>query len=118
MKILRGGNSLPEIADRTVILIDDGIAMGSTMRASIELCKNRKARKIVVAVPVAGKDVADEIRKRVDKLVVLEIPTYFRAVSEAYERWYDVSDEEVLDLLRERIRQKDLNDHQFHELET
>lgn len=118
MKILRGGNSLPEIADRTVILIDDGIAMGSTMRASIELCKNRKARKIVVAVPVAGKDVADEIRKRVDELVVLEIPAYFRAVSEAYERWYDVSDEEVLDLLRERIRQKDLNDHQFHELGT
>jgi putative phosphoribosyl transferase len=118
IKILRGGNSLPEIADRTVILIDDGIAMGSTMRASIELCKNRKARKVVVAVPVAGKDVADEIRKKVDELVVLEIPAYFRAVAEAYERWYDVSDEEVLDILRKRIRQKDLKDHQFHELET
>ncbi len=118
IKILRGGNPLPEIAGRTVILIDDGIAMGSTMRAVIELCKNRKAGKIVVAVPVAGKEVAEEIRKKVDELVVLETPAYFRAVAEAYERWYDVSDEEVLDLLRERIRQKELKDNQFHELET
>lgn len=118
LKILRGGNPLPEIAGRTVILIDDGIAMGSTMRAAIELCKNRKAEKIIVAVPVAGKEVAEEIKREVDELVVLEIPAHFRAVAEAYERWYDVSDEEVLDLLRERIRQKELKDNQFYELET
>lgn len=118
VKALRGGNPLPEIEGRTAILIDDGVAMGSTMRAAIELCKNKKAGKIVVAVPVAGKEVAEEIKKGVDELVVLEIPAHFRAVAEAYERWYDVSDEEVLDLLRERIRQKELKDHQFHELET
>ena len=53
IKTLRGGNSLPDMKGRTVILIDDGIAMGSTMRAAIELCKNRATRKIVVAVPVA-----------------------------------------------------------------
>lgn len=118
IKILRGGNPLPKIEDRTVILIDDGIAMGSTMRAAIELCKNRKSGKIVVAVPVAGKEGAEEIRKKVDELIVLKIPANFRAVAEAYEKWYDVSDEEVLDLLRERIRQKELKDYQFHELET
>lgn len=118
IKILRGGNPLPEITGRIVILIDDGIAMGSTMRAAIKLCKNKKAGKIVVAVPVAGEDVAEKIQKEVDELVVLEIPSHFRAVAEVYEKWYDVSDEEVLDLLRERIRQKELKDHQFHELET
>ena len=118
IKALRGGNSLSELEGRTVILIDDGIAMGSTMRAAIELCKNRKARKIVVAVPVAGREVAEELQKIVDELVVLEIPAYFRAVAQAYERWYDVSDEEVLDLLRENIRKKELKDQEFHELET
>lgn len=118
IKALRGGNPLPEIAGRTVILTDDGIAMGSTMRAAIELCKNRKAGKIVVAVPVAGREVAEEIQEKVDELLVLEIPAYFRAVAQAYERWYDVSDEEVLDLLRERIRQKEKNDNEFQGLEA
>ncbi len=106
VKVLRGEHPLPEIKGRTVILIDDGIAMGSTMRAAIELCKKKEARKIVVAVPVIGKEVAGEIEKKVDELVVLEIPRYFRAVAEAYEKWYDVSDGEVLDLLREQVYDK------------
>jgi putative phosphoribosyl transferase len=106
IKALRGGNPLPDMKGRTVILIDDGIAMGSTMRAAITLCKNREARKIVVAVPVAGREVAEEISNKVDELVVLEIPRYFRAVAEAYEKWYDVTDDEVLDLLRESKREK------------
>lgn len=118
IKALRGGNPLPEITGRTVILIDDGIAMGSTMRAAIELCKNRKAGKIVVAVPVAGREVAEELQEKVDDFIVLETPAYFRAVAQAYERWYDVSDEEVLDLLRENIGEKELKDHEFHELEA
>ncbi len=115
---LREGEPLPEIKGRTVILIDDGIAMGSTIRAAIELCKNGNAGKIVVAAPVAGREVAEEIGKRVDELVVLEIPAYFRAVAQAYENWYDVSDEEVLDLLRERIRGKDVKAHNLDILEA
>ena len=118
IKTLRGGKPLPEIKGRTVILIDDGIAMGSTMRAAIELCRNRKAGKVVVAVPVAGREVAEELQKKVDDLIVLETPAYFRAVAQVYERWYDVSDEEVLDLLRERIREKEQKDQEFHGLEA
>jgi predicted phosphoribosyltransferase len=118
VKALRGGSPLPEMKGRTVILIDDGIAMGSTMRAAIELCKNREARKIVVAVPVAGREVAEEIERRVNELVVLEIPMYFTAVAQAYENWYDVSDEEVLDLLRERIREKKMEEHNLDVLEA
>ncbi len=115
---LREGEPLPEIKGRTVILIDDGIAMGSTMRAAIELCKNRKAGKIVIAAPVAGREVAEEIKRRADELVVLEIPAYFKAVAQVYENWYDVSDEEVLDLLRESIRKKDVKDHNLDVLEA
>lgn len=118
VKALRGGNPLPEINGRTVILIDDGIAMGSTMMASIELCKNRGARKIVIAVPVAGREVAETMRKKVDDMVVLEIPRYFRAVAEVYENWYDVSDEEVLDLLKARIRERELKDPSLDVLEA
>src|SRR5690554_2693887 len=118
IKTLRGGKPLPEIKGRTVILIDDGIAMGSTMRAAIELCRNREAGKVVVAVPVAGREVAKELQKKVDDLIVLETPAYFRAVAQVYERWYDVSDEEVLDLLRERIREKEQKDQEFHGLEA
>lgn len=115
---LREGEPLPEIKGRTVILIDDGIAMGSTMRVAIELSKNRQARKIVVAAPVAGREVTEEIGRRVDEIIVLEIPSYFMAVAEAYENWYDVSDEEVLDLLRESIRKKDVKDHNLDVLEA
>ncbi len=118
IQALRKGDPLPDISGRTVILVDDGIAMGSTMRAAIELCKNKKAGKIVVAVPVAGREVAEKLKEKVDELVVLEIPAYFRAVAQAYERWYDVSDEEVLDLLRESIREKELKDNEFQELEA
>lgn len=118
VKALRGGNPLPEIKGRTIILIDDGIAMGSTMLASIELCKNRGARKIVVAVPVAGREVAEMIRKKVDDFIVLESPRYFRAVADVYGNWYDVSDEEVLDLLKESIRERKLKDTSLDILEA
>lgn len=98
IEVLRKGKPLPEIKDRIVILVDDGIAMGSTMRASISLCKNKKA-KIVVAVPVSGRDVAAEIRELVDELIVLEMPPFFRAVAQIYRNWYDVSDEEVDEIM-------------------
>jgi predicted phosphoribosyltransferase len=97
---LRKGRPLPQIADRTVILIDDGIAMGSTMRAGISLCKNKKAGKIVVASPVAGPSTAAELARIVDDVVVLEKPAFFQAVAQAYANWYDVCDEEVIRILQ------------------
>lgn len=100
IQILRGGGPLPEIAGRTVILVDDGIAMGSTMRASIQLCRNQEAGRIIVATPVAGPWVAREIETLVDRLVVLTKPAAFRAVAQVYQEWYDVSDSEVLGILK------------------
>ncbi len=106
---LRKGQPLPQITDRTVILIDDGIAMGSTMRAGISLCRNKKAKKIIVASPVAGPDTAAEIPKIVDEAVILETPVYFRAVAQVYANWYDVSDEEVIRIM-EKYDKADRND--------
>ena len=100
IKIFRGAASLPAIEGRTVILVDDGIAMGSTMRVSIMLCKNKNAEKIIVAVPVAGPDTAKEIGKLVDEIVVLETPPLFQAVAEVYLDWYDVPDSEVIETMK------------------
>lgn len=99
IQVLRKGQPLPELKGRTVILVDDGIAMGSTMRAAIKLCKNQKAGRIVVAVPVTGESVAREIGALIDEMVVLEKPPFFRAVAQVYRNWYDVSDREVLEMM-------------------
>ncbi len=97
--VLRAGQDLPDISGRTVILVDDGIAMGSTMRASVACCRNLGARKVVVAAPVTGPDTAREIEKIADEVVILEKPYNFRAVAQVYENWYDVTDEEVLEIM-------------------
>jgi predicted phosphoribosyltransferase len=99
--VLRQGDPLPDIAGRTVILVDDGIAMGSTMRASIKLCKHHEAERIVVAVPVASGKVEADMGARVDEIVVLETPRYFRAVAQVYENWYDVPDSEVMAIMNQ-----------------
>ena len=98
--VLRKGKPLPVIKDRTIILVDDGIAMGSTMRAAIKLCKKQQPARLVVAVPVAGARVKTIIADLVDRLVVLETPRLFRAVAQVYQDWYDVPDQEVLALMQ------------------
>lgn len=99
IQILRGGRPLPELVGRTVIIVDDGIAMGSTMRASIRLCRNRKAARIVAAAPVSGARICDELEREVDEVVILDSPWNFRAVAQAYRNWYDVDDAEVLAIM-------------------
>ncbi len=98
--MLRNSKPLPEISGKTVILVDDGLAMGSTMRASIMLCKRKKAKKIIVAVPVAGEETKDEIGAMADEIIVLETPIYFQAVAQVYRHWHDVSDEEVNSIMK------------------
>jgi putative phosphoribosyl transferase len=98
--VLRDGKPLPAIHDRTVILVDDGIAMGSTMRAAVSLCRNKKAKVVVVASPVAGPSVVADLIEIADHVIILETPAFFRAVAQAYANWYDVPDREVLELMR------------------
>ena len=100
IEALRNGKPLPSLKDRTVILVDDGIAMGSTMRASIMFCINKGAGKIVVGTPVTGPDTAYEIGKLVHEIIVLKKPPLFRAVAQVYRNWYDVSNEEVLKIIK------------------
>jgi putative phosphoribosyl transferase len=100
---LRGGRALPPLKGRTVILVDDGIAMGSTMHAAVDLCRKAEAGKIIVAVPVAGREAKEKFSEMADEVIVLESPANFYAVAQVYEKWCDVSNEEVLDIL-EKIK--------------
>ena len=98
--VLRQERTLPEIAKRTVILVDDGIAMGSTMHAAVLVCQKKKARHIIVAAPVSSEQVAEEFEQIVDDVVILEKPMDFYAVAQAYRLWHDVPDTEVITLLK------------------
>lgn len=88
------------VTDRTAIIVDDGLATGLTMRAAIHEVRKRAPRKIVVAVPVAGLETAERIRGEVDELMVLDSPEWFTAVGAFYERFDQLTDEEVTALLK------------------
>ena len=82
---------------RTVVLADDGLASGFTMLAGVQSIREMNPAQIIVAVPTASRSSADSVAAHVDKLICLNIRTGARfAVAEAYKRWYDLSDNEVL----------------------
>jgi predicted phosphoribosyltransferase len=90
-----------DFKDKTVILVDDGIAAGSTMRTAIAALRKQGARKIIVAVPTAHERSLEALRKLADEVVCADIrggPRF--AVADAYEEWYDVSDDEVEAMLK------------------
>ncbi|HYB78790.1 MAG TPA: phosphoribosyltransferase family protein [Thermoplasmata archaeon] len=99
----REGRPPPEIRDRTVILVDDGVATGGTVLAALRALRARGPRRIVVALGVAPPDTVEVLRREVDDLVVLLAPRMFFAVGEWYHQFSQVSDEEVRELL-ERSR--------------
>ena len=85
--------------DRIVIIVDDGIATGATMLAAIRAIRGQKPSKIVVASPVATPHVMDQLRSEADDVVVLDTPEDFFAISQFYEEFEQVTDDEVMDIL-------------------
>jgi putative phosphoribosyl transferase len=90
-----------EIAGRTVILTDDGIATGATMIAALKMVRAAGAREIIVAVPVGAPDRIDALRSLCDRIVCLHEPIDFWAVGQFYRHFEQVSDTRVVELLRE-----------------
>jgi putative phosphoribosyl transferase len=103
----RGARAPVELRGRTVILVDDGIATGSTMQAAVLVARKHGAGKIVVAVPVAPPETLATMAPQVDELVCLQAPPMFRAVSQFYREFDQTSDEEVQDLLALAWRDQD-----------
>jgi len=96
----RRGRSLPSLAGRTVIILDDGLATGSTAAAAVEVIKSLGAEHIVLAVPTGSHQAVTLLRDRCDEVICLEEPPWFGSVGAQYESFPQVSDEEVLALLR------------------
>ena len=92
----------PDIRGRTVILIDDGLATGATMRAAIAALRQQQPARIVIAVPTAAPEICDEFRSEVDEIVCAITPDPFYAVGLWYEDFAQTTDEEVRALLERR----------------
>lgn len=100
-QLYRHGKSLPDLRGKTIILIDDGIATGYTMRAAIKALRKLAPEAIVVAVPVAAKSTCEEMLPLVDALVCPSQPEQFIAVGLWYEQFPQLTDEEVCEVLRQ-----------------
>jgi putative phosphoribosyl transferase len=98
-RIYRGDRSLPQIRDRMVILVDDGLATGSMMRAAIGVLKPQQPQRIIIAVPVAPLDTCDRLRTEVDEVVCLMTPEQFCGIGLWYEDFTPTTDDEVCELL-------------------
>ncbi len=97
----RGSYSVPEVRGKTVILIDDGIATGSTVRAAVCALKAQHPARLIIAVPVAADSAYRELRPEVDEIVALMTPEKFYGVGEWYQDFSQTSDTQVTDLLRQ-----------------
>jgi predicted phosphoribosyltransferase len=97
----------PEARGRTVILVDDGLATGSTMRAAATALRRQGPERVVVAVPVASRETCEELRAEVDEVVCAETPEPFRGVGRWYEDFSQTTDEEVRELLAKARQESD-----------
>jgi predicted phosphoribosyltransferase len=100
----RGGRAPANVRHRIIILVDDGVATGSTMRAAIAALRTMQPARIIIAVPVAAPSVVDELRAEADEVACLITPKPFYAVSLWYESFPPVSDQEVRELLARETR--------------
>lgn len=100
----RDDRPAPDVQGRTVILVDDGIATGSTMKAAIEALRQLEAGRIVVATPTAALSTVREMRANVEELVAVMTPADFAGVGQWYEDFSPTTDEEVRDLLKRASR--------------
>src|SRR5947209_3193713 len=98
-RLYRGEHPAPHVKGKTVILVDDGLATGSTMRAAAAALRQQKPARIVVAVPVSAVQTCDEYRMGVDEIVCALTPEPFHAVGLWYKDFSQTTDEEVRDLL-------------------
>lgn len=100
MKAFRKGKKPLNLAGKTVILTDDGIATGATVEAAIKWVKTKKPKKVILAIPVAASDSLAKLVPLADEVVCLDQPYFFAAVGQFYESFPQTTDEEVVKLLK------------------
>jgi putative phosphoribosyl transferase len=102
----RGNRPAPDVRGKTVILVDDGLATGSTMRAAAAALRQQKPARIIIAVPVSAPQTCDEYRMGVDEIVCDVTPEPFHAVGQWYKDFSQTTDEEVSNLLEQAANRK------------
>jgi len=95
----RSGKKAMELKNKIVIIVDDGIATGSTMVAAVRAVKSQNPQKVVVAVPVGAKESVEELEQEADEVICLAVPQMFAAVGQFYTDFPQVEDEEVVEIL-------------------
>jgi predicted phosphoribosyltransferase len=112
-RAFRGDRPSPQIRGRNIILVDDGLATGSTMHAAVVAIKQQDPARIIVAVPVASRETCDEFKSEVDEVICLRTPASFYAVGLWYETFPQLTDEEVREFLRkaDEFRFSPTSDH-------
>jgi predicted phosphoribosyltransferase len=101
-RLYRGDRPSPHVAGRTVILVDDGLATGATMRAAVEALKQQQPARTVVAVPTASPDTCEALKAEADDVICAMTPEPFFAVGHWYEDFTQTTDDEVRELLARR----------------
>ena len=97
--LYRGARPLTDLTDKTVVLVDDGVATGATIKAAIAALKQENIAKLVLALPVGPPETVEVLRTMVDEFICLETPLYFMAVGAHYGDFTQVTDEDVVKLL-------------------
>jgi len=110
-KLYLGNRPHPEVTGQTVIIVDDGIATGATIRVALRAIRMRKPRKLILAVPVAPTQSLDELRTEADEIVCLEDYDDFGAIGLYYSDFRQISDAEVIKLLEQHPVKADLGAH-------
>ena len=110
-KLYLGSRPHPELKGQTVIIVDDGIATGATIRVALRAIRMRKPRKLILAVPVAPTQSLDELRTEADEIVCLEDYEDFGAIGLYYSDFRQISDAEVIELLAQHPVKADLGAH-------
>jgi len=106
-RLYRGGRPVPDMSGRTVILVDDGLATGATMRAAIQALRQQQPARVVVAVPTASPDICEALRSEADDVICVMTPEPFFAVGHWYDDFTQTTDDEVRRLLMTRTQPQD-----------
>ncbi len=107
-RIYRGSREPVEIAGRSVILVDDGMATGASMRAAVHALKTKQPKKIIAAVPIGSADTCNQIRGEADEVVCGMMPDPFYAVGAWYSDFMQITDEEINQLLNHAAHERQI----------
>lgn len=106
LRAYRGDRTYPELDDRCAIIVDDGIATGATVIASSRWLRKKRAKRVIIASPVAPPDTLEMLRREADEVICPYTPESFVAIGQFYERFEQVQDDEVISILRKAWERK------------